>query len=252
MASVLIRWARPLVTLPGLAGLALLALQGPAERSMTAEWILASALSLQRVVPLLGLGIALALLSRRQCWAAFLLYLVGTAIGFEVRPWFMAALEGVPQAAEHLFLTGPLSNIAAGLLLIAPQWARSWLFAPVSVFVGAMLAVAISLTDPTVNELLIPSIGVAIGVWIVSAVALAASAIRHPWFLIAARIAGSWLLAAGLLYGGASLIPPPVAPLPPVAPQKSPQEEPFDGPRKGPPGIELNPGSPAKPADSHV
>jgi hypothetical protein len=252
MASVLRHWAGPFLALPGLVGLALLALQAPAERSMTAEWILASALSLQRVFPLLGLGIALALLSRWQCWAAFLLFLLGTAIGFEVRPWFMAALDGVPQAAEHLFLTGPLSSIAAGLLLIAPQWARPWLFAPVSMFVGAMLAVAISLTDPTVNGLLIPFIGVAIGVWIVLAIALAASAILHPWFLIAARIAGSWLLAVGLLYGGASLIPRPVAPPPPVVPQKSPTEAPFDGSRKGPPGIELNPESPAKPADSHV
>src|SRR5262249_11770913 len=133
-----------------------------------------------------------------------------------------------------------------------PQWVRTWLFAPVSIFVGAMLAFAISLTDPTVNELLIPSIGVAIGVWIVLVMVLVASAIRHPWFLIAAGIAGGWLLAEGLLYGGASLIPRPAAPLPPVAPQKSPAETPFDGPRKGPPGIELNPESPAKTGDSHV
>jgi hypothetical protein len=252
MAFVLKRWAGPILALPGLAGLALLALQAPDERSMAGAWILASAVSLQRVVPLLGLGIALALLSRRQCWAGFLLFLLGTAIGFEVRAWFMASLQGVPQAAEHLFLTGPLSSIAAGLLLIAPQWARTWLFAPVSMFVGALLAVAITLTDPTVNEFLIPSIGVAIGVWIVSAIALAASAIRHPWFSIATRIAGSWLLAAGLLYGGASLIQRPVAPLPPVTSQKSPTEAPFDALRKGPPGIELNPESLAKPDNSHV
>jgi hypothetical protein len=251
MASMLTRWSGPLLALPGLVGLALLAWQAPDERGMTAGWILTSALSLQRVVPLLGLGIALSLLGRRQCWTALALFLLGTAIGFEIRPWFVALLNGVPQAPEHLFLTGPLSSIAVGLLLIAPQWVREWLFAPVTIFAGALLAVAISLTDPTVDELVIPSIGVAIGVWIIAAVALTANAMRHPWFLIAARIGGSWLLAAGLLYGGASLIPRPVAPLPPVVPQASSPQAPFDGSGNRP-ALKLKPELPAKPADSHV
>src|SRR4029079_6126231 len=154
-----------------------------------------SAFSIERIVPLLGLGIGLSLLGRQQRWAATVMFLVGTAVGFEIRPWFMTALDGVPQAANHLFLTGPLSNLAAGLLLIVPQRVRTWLFAPVTAFVGGRLAIAIGLTDPTVNELMVPCIGVAIGVWIVTATSLAANAIRHPWFSIAAKIAGSWLLA---------------------------------------------------------
>jgi hypothetical protein len=234
--------------------IAVIAWQGPSERGMIAGWILSSALSLERVIPLIGLGIAASLLGRRQGWAVPLLFLAGTAVGFQWRAWFMMELDGIPQGADHLFLTGPMSNVAAGLLLIAPQWARTWLFAPVSAFVGAMLAVATGLTDPTVNELLVPCIGVAIGVWIVVVIALAASAIHHPWFSIAARIAGSWLVAAGLLYGSASLIPRPTAPLPPspLMPQKSPQEAPFEGHGNGPPGIELNPEPSTKPDNSHV
>ena len=252
MISALQRWSGPLLASPGLLGIALIAWQAPSERSVVAGWILTSALSVERIVPLLGLGIAVSLLGRRRGWAIPVLFLLGTAIGFRLRPWFMTALNGVPQAADHFFLTGPLSNIAAGLLLIAPQWARTWLFAPVSIFLGAMLAIAIGLTDPTVNGLLVPCAGMAIGVWIVSAMALAASAVHHPWFSIAARIAGSWLLAAGLLYGSASLIPRPAAPPPPVAPQNSPQEAPLNGRGNGPPSIELNPEPRTKPMDSHV
>jgi hypothetical protein len=250
MVSALQRWFGPLLALPGLLGIALIAWQAPGERTMIAGWILASALSIERVLPLLGLGLAVSLLGRRQSWAACAIFLLGAAIGFKLRPWFMAALSGVPQAPDHLFLTGPLSNMAVGLLLIVPQWTRKWLFAPVAAVVGAMLAVAIALTDPTVNEFLVPCLGVTMGVWIVSAIALTISAIRHPWFSIAARIAGSWLLAAGLLYGSASLIPRPATPVQPAPPQQSPRHEPFKGP--SPPSLELNPTPSAKPADSHV
>ncbi|MGE0005444.1 MAG: hypothetical protein AB7S92_07620 [Parvibaculaceae bacterium] len=246
------RWSGPLLALPGLLGIALIAWQAPGERSMIAAWILASALSLERVVPLLGLGMAVSLLGRRQCWSAPAVLLVGTAIGFRLRPWFMNAMDGVPQAADHLFLTGPLSDVAAGLLLIAPRWARAWLFVPVTMVVGAMLAVAIGLTDPTVNEILVPCVGAATGAWIVSAIALTASAFHRPWFSIAARIAGSWLLAAGLLYGSAALVPRPAAPAQPVLPRSSPRKPPFDGLGNGSPGLDLSPRWPAKPADPHV
>ena len=175
MTSVLQRWSGPLLALPGLLGIGLIAWQAPGERSTTAWWILTSALSVERIVPLLGLGVAVSLLGRRQSWAALGMFVVGIAVGFEIRPWFMDAMAGVPRAADHLFLTGPLSNVAAGLLLIAPRRARARLFAPVMLFTGAMLAIAIELTDPTIDDLAIPCAGVIVAVWIISAVGLSAS-----------------------------------------------------------------------------
>lgn len=229
------RWAGPVLALPGLLAIAALAAQDPGARGMIAGWVLTSAFSLERVVPLLGLGVALALLDRRRSWSALAIFVAGAVIGFKLRPWFTAALDGVPQAAAHLLLSGPISNVAAGLLLIAPQWARNWLFAPVAALAGAMLAVATGLTDPTVNGLVVPCAGVAIGMWIVAVAALMAGAIDHPWFVTAARIAGSWLLAAGLLYGSAVLIPRHINLDQPVLPQ----EAPSDGFGKKPPGLEL-------------
>ena len=250
MASMLQRWSGPLLALPGLLGIALIALQAPGERSTTAWWLLTSGLFVERVVPLIGLGVTLSLLARWQSWAAIGMFLLGTVIGFEIRPWFMSVLTGVPRAADHLFLTGPLSNVAAGLLLIAPQRARAWLFAPITLSLGAMLAVAIGLTNPTIDDLLIPCLGMAVGIWIVWVIALTVSAFRHPWFPIAARIVGSWLLAAGLLYGSASFVPRPAPPPQPLP--EPPQQAPLKGFGNGSPGIELNPGTTPKPVGPHV
>src|SRR4029078_8077933 len=137
MDSVLQRWSGLLLALPGLLGMGIIAWQAPGERNMIAGWVLTSAFSIERIVPLLGLGIALSLLGRQQRWAATVMFLVGTAVGFEIRPWFMTALDGVPQAANHLFLTGPLSNLAAGLLLIVPPRVRALVVAPGTAFGGA-------------------------------------------------------------------------------------------------------------------
>jgi hypothetical protein len=252
MNSVLQRWSGPLLALPGLLGIAVLLWQAPGERSTTAWWILASALSVERLVPLIGLGIALSLLDRWQSWAALVMFLAGTVLGFDIRPWFTAVLVEVPRAADHLFLTGPLSNVAAGVLLIAPRGARAWLFAPVMLFAGAMLAVAIGLTNPTIGDLLIPCAGVVVGAWIISAVALTASAFHHAWFAIGARIVGSWLLAAGLLYGSASFVPRPAPPPLPVAPPQPGQPAPFKGFGNGSQGLELKPEPPSKPSGPHI
>jgi hydrogenase/urease accessory protein HupE len=233
MAPLIRRWVGPILAVPGLLAITVLAMQDPGARGMVAGWVLTSALSVERVAPLLGLGVALALLDRRRSWSALAIFVAGAVIGFKIRPWFMATLDSVPQAAAHLFLTGPISNVTAGLLLLAPRWARNWLFAPVALVMGALLAVATGLTDPTVNGLAVPCAGVAIGVWIVAVAALAAGAIDHPWFVIAARIAGSWLLAAGLLYGSTALIPRRANPDQPVL------NVPPDGLGKQPPGLDL-------------
>jgi hypothetical protein len=253
MALTVSRWSGPLLALLGLVVIAVIAGQAPGARSTTAWWILTSALTVERVVPLLGLGAAVALLSRGRSFFALALFVLGTVIGFKVRLWFLSAMAPVPGAVNHLYLTGPLSSIAAGLLLIVPAWARSLLFAPVALLVGAMLAVAIELTDPTLDDLLIPCTGVAVGLWIVSAITLTARAFYRDWFPIAAKILGSWLLAAGLLYGSASLIPRPALLPPPTLPSKPAEEVPFHGFDHGPPGLdELNPGRPPGPSGPQI
>lgn len=88
-----------------------------------------------------------------------------------------------------------------------------------------MLALAIVVTDPSLNDSTNSRAGVPIGVWIVGAVSLSLRAFRRGWFDIAGRIAGSWLIAIGLLYGGVALLPErtnPVPSLPRQAPATAP------------------------------
>ena len=89
---------------------------------------------------------------------------------------------------------------------------------------GVMLVFAIRVTDPSLHDWRFPFAGIAIALWIVAAVALTVRAFRRDWFTIPGRILGSWLIAVGLLYGGASLIPKRnvLPPPPPVAPQAAP------------------------------
>ena len=116
-------------------------------------------------------------------------------------------LDAVPQAATHLFLTGPISYLAAGAALACGDRLRPY-FAPIAAAIlGAMLALAIKLTDPSLHEPAYTWTPMLIACWIVAAVALTLRAFRRGWFSIFGRILGSWLVAIGLLYGGASLVP---------------------------------------------
>jgi hypothetical protein len=135
----------------------------------------------------------------------------------------VSLLANVPGAVNHLFFTGPLSSIAAGLVLVSPAGVRPWLLPLSAAAIGVMLALAIKLTDPTLHDPMIRGAGALVGLWIVASVLLTGRAFRQKWFDIAGRILGSWLIAIGLLYGSASFIPKqtplpmPSAPAPPAA-----------------------------------
>jgi hypothetical protein len=80
---------------------------------------------------------------------------------------------------------------------------------------GVMLALAVFLTDPSFHDPLYTWTPVLAAIWIIIAVALTLQAFRGGWSLIFGRIMGSWLVAVGLLYGGASLLPVFKPPPPP-------------------------------------
>lgn len=231
----------------GLLGIAGLALPTTVSRSTLSWWILDSALSPQRVLPLVGLGFGLALTGRLGCAAAAVLGVAGIAAGHIYRDGLLSLLGHLPGAAAHIFLTGPVASLAAGLALILPDRPRGWLLPLAAGVIGAMLALAIKLTDPSFHDPTISWAGIAVALWIVAAVFLTVRAFRQPWFGIAGRIAGSWLLAIGLLYGGAALMPgpqrmPAEAPAPTPAPGQSAPPAPITPPF--PDGNETGPARP--------
>jgi hypothetical protein len=202
----LTKWAGPALVILASAGGAALALQPPGSGGTVSSWILSSALAPERVIPLVGLGAALSLVSLGHCMGGVALFAAGFAAGFPLGERLVSLLANVPGAVNHLFFTGPISCIAAGLVLVSPAGVRPRLLPLSAAAIGVMLALAIKLTDPTLHDPMIRGAGALVGLWMVASVLLTGRAFRQKWFDIAGRILGSWLLAIGLLYGSASFI----------------------------------------------
>ncbi|KAA3447389.1 hypothetical protein C7I87_27820 [Mesorhizobium sp. SARCC-RB16n] len=168
---------------------------------------------------------AIALVRGRHVVVAPVTFLLGVVLGMLFRDRYLALMAGVPGATTHLFLTGPVSALAAGMLLLMPARARPWFLPLVAVLIGAMLGVATTLTDPTLNDPAISLIAILIALWILAVIGLSGQAFWRGWFPIAARILGSWLIVIGLLVGGAAVAtrPPVLAPLPPREPLPLPE-----------------------------
>ena len=188
-----------------------------ANQSPLARWMLTETLAPARILPLIGLGAAFALIGLRALTAALALFGLGIVAGIVGQDRLLAILDMLPRAATHLFFTGPISYLAAGVALVAAARWREWLAPAAALIVGAMLALTIKLTDPSLHEPAYTWTPVLIAFWIVAAVTLTLRAFRRGWFTIFGRILGSWLLAIGLLYGGASLVPPKRQPPPAMA-----------------------------------
>ena len=187
-----------------------------ADGSPLARWTLTETLAPARVLPLVGLGVAFGLVGLRSLSAALALLGLGIVAGIVGQDRLLAVLDLLPRAATHLFFTGPISYLAAGAALVAGARWREGLAPAAALIVGAMLALTIKLTDPSLHEPAYTWTPVLIAFWIVAAVTLTLRAFRRGWFAIFGRILGSWLLAIGLLYGGASLVPPKRQPPPPA------------------------------------
>ena len=227
----------------GLIALAAIALLPAAKESPLGRWILAETLAPARVLPLIGLGAAFALVGKRSLGAAIVLFGLGIAAGLVAEDRLLRFLDAVPRAATHLFLVGPISYLAAGAALIASGRLRSCLTPAAALTVGAMLALAIKLTDPSLHVPTYTWTPILIACWIVAAVALTLRAFRRGWFSIFGRILGSWLVAIGLLYGGASLMPQRQPQPPPmVTPPENTAPPNFDRSIPGLPGPD-QPGS---------
>ena len=159
------------------------------------------------MLPLIGLGAAFGLIGVRAFIAALVLFAIGIAGGLFAEDRLLWMLDMVPRAATHLFLTGPISYLAAGAALVSSARLRSYVAPAAAAIFGAMLGLTIKLTDPSLHEPAFTWTQVLIAFWIVAAVSLPLRAFWRGWFPIFGRILGSWLLAIGLLYGGASLVP---------------------------------------------
>jgi hypothetical protein len=228
-------WSGPALAVLGLAAIAAAALLPGLRESPLGRWTLMETLAPARVLPLIGLGAAFGLLAGRAFIAALLLFGIGIVIGMVAEDRLLWVLDSVPRAATDLFMTGPISYLAAGAALVASKKWRSIVALAAAIIVGAMQALMIKLTDPSLHEPVFTWTPVLISVWIVVSVSLTLRVFRREWFIIAGRILGSWLIAIGLLYGGASLVPNRGLLVPPsTGPLNPPDSTPLPGDRRLP------------------
>ncbi|NML74765.1 hypothetical protein HHL25_11575 [Rhizobium sp. S-51] len=204
-----------------LAGLVVLAVSFLVSGSGWADFPPSTVLTAERLLPLVGLGMLLGQLPRRAAALSVTLLLAGAFLGVAFRERAFELMAPVPGAAAHMFLTGPLACILIGVPLVLSLGLRPWLAVPLCALAGAALAIATLLADPTLHASSYLPATFAAQVWLVAALAAIVAAFDRPWLSVATRIFASWLVAIGLLYGGAHLAarrialePPPFPTLP--------------------------------------
>jgi hypothetical protein len=200
-----LRWIGPALAGAGGLVISIVLLRPGAETSPLAWWIANSALRPERILPLLGMGVAIGLMRPRAAMVAGLAFTGGMAAGLGFYEPLLAPLWALHKAAEAAFFTGPAAALAAGVTLVLPMQLRHYGIAPLALLAGIATTLGIVVTDPSIHDPSNRIAGVLIALWLPAAVALSVSAFRRPLFDTPGRILGSWLIAIGLLYGAAML-----------------------------------------------
>jgi hypothetical protein len=192
-------WAAPATALAFIAVVvALIALPAAEHRPLQAG-LLDTLLRFDRSLPLVGLGLLLAEASRREMAASALLLLVGLGLGAVAGARIATAIEEDFTLVTYLFTLGPLLCLAVGGALVAPRTVRGFASPAAAFLSGLVLAVGLLAELPG-----------ALGAEYLAGSALAILAailvpllilrdIRSPGLSVATRIAGSWLIAIGLM-----------------------------------------------------
>jgi hypothetical protein len=190
------------------------------EQGTLDHWLLLTAFTAERLLPLVGTGLLLGQMPARHWPIAAAFLVAGLAAGLPWHESLLLLLAPLPAAPTHFFLVGPLACVLAGLLLVLPPGWRFWPSLLLMPALGASFALAVGFSDPSFHDRAYLPWAFVTTVWVLLAASLVTSALTAPWTMIATRVFGSWLLAIGALYGGAymaskqtELVPPPfVAP----------------------------------------
>jgi hypothetical protein len=204
-----LNWAGPGLAAVGALVVATVLLGPASERGPVGWWLVSEALSFRRVLPLFGIGAALALVPRRACLAAFGAFSMGLAFGGRGVDALIAAAIQDPGGEFYFTLSSlvsPVAFLAAGVALVSPPRVRPWLAPPAALVVGVAFASFIRITYPVFGDRGIVLAGILFGFWVATTAILSLRRIRAPSFDIAGRILGSWCIGIALLDGGTALL----------------------------------------------
>jgi hypothetical protein len=208
-SSIPLKWAGPGLAALGALVIAIVLLGPVSERGPVGWWFVSEAFSFRRVLPLCGIGAALALLPRRACLAAFAAFSIGLTFGGRGVDALIASAVQVPGGELYFTLSSlisPVSFLAAGVALVSPRRVRPWLAPPAALVVGVAFASFIRITYPVFGDPGIVMAGVLFGIWLATTATLCLRRFRQPWFDTAGPILGSWCIGIAILDGGTALL----------------------------------------------
>lgn len=200
------RWLAPAGVL--IAGAALLAvmLRPAGERGLAEGGAAYAIVAYDLVLPLVGLGVALATVTRWQA-ILFAVILVGSVpLGILAEHRLLSAAGLPPNLARHFTYLGPLCCVVAGLTLASAGSLRRWLMPAATALCGAALGFLVALHDPAVGDPRFAYGAAAAGLWLIAAPPAILRRFEGPWLKIGGRILASWLVAIGLLLGGSKFV----------------------------------------------
>lgn len=202
-------WLGPVLVGSGGLLVALILFSPASERGPISWWLVTEALSFRHVLPLVGLGAALALLPWRAGAIAFFAFSLGIVFGGLGIEALIATVVQIPGGAKYQFLfslVSPVAFLASGVALVSPARMSPYLAPLAALVVGAAFASFIRLTYPIFSDPDVVKAGILFGLWLMVAVALSLRAFHQSWFAIAGPIVGSWFVGIALIDGGHSIL----------------------------------------------
>jgi hypothetical protein len=202
-------WIAPAVLAAGLAAAVAVILHPLPDRTPFEYGLLYPARRYEQALPLVGLGFAIAWTrTRLSVLLSYALLTLGIGVGAVLASVIAAAISAGANLIGYLYLLAPACAVATGIALVAPRPLRAFLVAVASLMSGALLGLLINISDPSTEEQTFAAGAVLCGAWLVTVAFLFWRQLEQPWFPIAGRILGGWLIAVGALLAALHLIPP--------------------------------------------
>jgi len=206
VTATAVRWLAPAGVLTAGAALLAVMLQPAGERGPIEAGVAYAIVTYDLVLPLVGLGAALASMTRWPTILVAILFVGGIPLGILSEHRLLSATGLPPSTARYFIYLGPLCCVAAGITLAAAGRLRLCIMPAAVILCGAALGFLAALHDPAVGNPRFACGAAAAGLWFIATPPAILRWFGGSWLKIGGRILASWLVAIGLLLGGSKFV----------------------------------------------
>jgi hypothetical protein len=199
------RWIAAAVGIAGLIALLFAYHQPPGERSRLALGAFYTLSRTDQVLPLAGLGLAVAQLQAGSVAISLACFVAGIPFGALIADWIADFASAIVVLA-YVLAIGPVATVATGIVLVSPDVARKSLAPVAALLAGAALGLVVDMGETSLSAWAHPAGAILCGLWLAVTAGLIWRTLRQKWFAIAERIFGSWLVAIGMMLGASLFV----------------------------------------------